>query len=154
MSPQLLKSGEPLREAPKEETAGKPKPWIQASALLKSGLTQLDDFGGRGAPPKIVQTLGFSWSVRKSWKYLEGVPALEKDGSFDTHPWVCGDPWDVQVLPHIHMQDGARQVRESEGYFTEVAVRMKPGWGFVVGVDSASRDGVHPWKAIETAVIR
>ena len=31
-----------------------------------SGLTQLDDFWGRGAPPKIVQTLGFSWSARKS----------------------------------------------------------------------------------------
>ena len=26
----------------------------------------MDDFWGRGAPPKIVQPLGFSWSVRKS----------------------------------------------------------------------------------------
>ena len=35
--------------------------------LMDSGLTQLDDFWGRGAPPKIVQTLGFSWAMRKSW---------------------------------------------------------------------------------------
>lgn len=46
------------------------------------------------------------------------------------------DPWDVQILPHIHMQNEARQVRESEGYFTEVAVRMEPGWHFVVGLDA------------------
>lgn len=47
-----------------------------------------------------------------------------------------GDPWDVQILPHIHMQNEARQVRESEGYFTEVAVRMEAGWRFVVGLDA------------------
>jgi len=42
------------------------------------------------------------------------------------------NPWSVQLLPHIHMQDDRRQVRDSEGYFTEVAIRLKPGWRFVV----------------------
>ena len=42
------------------------------------------------------------------------------------------DPWSVQLLPHIHMQDDRRQVRDSKGYFTEVAMRLKPGWRFVV----------------------
>ncbi|WP_199249791.1 type III-B CRISPR module-associated Cmr3 family protein [[Phormidium] sp. ETS-05] len=42
------------------------------------------------------------------------------------------DPWSVQLLPHIHMQDDRRQVRDSEGYFTEVAIRLEPGWRFVV----------------------
>lgn len=47
----------------------------------------------------------------------------------------CNDPWSVQVLPHIHMESGARQVRDSDGYFTEVAIRLKPGWKLAAGID-------------------
>ncbi len=47
------------------------------------------------------------------------------------------DPWDVQVMPHIHMEEGMRQVRESEGYFTEVAIRLKPGWHLVAAISQA-----------------
>jgi CRISPR-associated protein Cmr3 len=46
----------------------------------------------------------------------------------------CNDPWSVQVLPHIHMETGARQVRDSDGYFTEVAIRLKPGWKLIAGI--------------------
>lgn len=109
---------------PTEEVAGKPKPWIHAIALLH---------------------------------YLAGTPSLSKEEfaaelgkPFQKKPWVCGDPWGVQVLPHIHMQDHTRQVRDAEGYFTEVAVRMEPGWGFVVGVDIGQTTLNFP----ETAVIR
>lgn len=46
------------------------------------------------------------------------------------------DPWDVQILPHIHMLAGTRQVRDEEGYFTEVAIRLKPGWKLVAGISA------------------
>lgn len=42
------------------------------------------------------------------------------------------DPWDIQILPHIHMQSDRRQVKEKEGYFTEVATRLRSGWQFAV----------------------
>lgn len=45
------------------------------------------------------------------------------------------DPWGKQILPHIHMKSGERQVKDEEGYFTEVAIRLKPGWRLVAGID-------------------
>ncbi len=41
------------------------------------------------------------------------------------------NPWDTQVLPHIQMQPDKRQVKDSDGYFTEVAVRLEDGWCFL-----------------------
>ncbi len=58
-------------------------------------------------------------------QYLDGK---NPENTKDFHK----DPWSVQLLPHIHMQADRRQVRDSEGYFTEVAIRLKPGWRFVV----------------------
>ncbi|MBW4631946.1 MAG: CRISPR-associated protein Cmr3 [Iphinoe sp. HA4291-MV1] len=52
------------------------------------------------------------------------------------------NPWNVQVLPHIHMENDSRQVRDSEGYFTEVAVRLEPGWKFVAAISEQIPDGV------------
>jgi CRISPR-associated protein Cmr3 len=39
-------------------------------------------------------------------------------------------------MPHIQMKAGERQVKEEDGYFTEVAVRLRPGWHFVAQFDS------------------
>lgn len=46
----------------------------------------------------------------------------------------CDDPWGTQIMPHIQMKPGERQVKDEEGYFTEVAVRLKPGWSLVAGI--------------------
>ena len=81
----------------------------------------------------------------KAQEYVLGPPpnwirgeALQKylagDNTFDPEKDFCKDPWDVQVMPHIHMQSDQRQVKDSEGYFTEVAVRLKPGWRLVAGI--------------------
>lgn len=43
-------------------------------------------------------------------------------------------PWTTQVLPHIAMEDGCRHVKEHEGYFTEVATRLAPGWALMAGL--------------------
>jgi CRISPR-associated protein Cmr3 len=43
----------------------------------------------------------------------------------------CEDPWKTQILPHIQVKSGTRQVESEDGYFTEVAIRLKPGWKLV-----------------------
>jgi len=53
-----------------------------------------------------------------------------------------GLPWSSQVLPHIYMADASRTVREEGGYFTEVANRLAPGWGFVAGISVPNLEGV------------
>ncbi|MEZ2239637.1 type III-B CRISPR module-associated Cmr3 family protein [Microcoleus sp.] len=60
-------------------------------------------------------------------RYLQGEITTSPDD-------FCNDPWSMQILPHIHMESGARQVRDSDGYFTEVAIRLKPGWKLVAGI--------------------
>ncbi len=67
--------------------------------------------------------------------YLNGLENNWKPDDFRTKPLFHSNPWDFQVMPHIKMQSGTRQVEESDGYFTEVAVRMRPGWHFVARLD-------------------
>lgn len=56
-------------------------------------------------------------------KYLKGEKFTEVDrDNFQSNPW------DTEIRSHIQMHSGVRQVKEEEGYFTEVAVRMKSGW--------------------------
>ncbi|MDL5054150.1 type III-B CRISPR module-associated Cmr3 family protein [Oscillatoria laete-virens NRMC-F 0139] len=62
--------------------------------------------------------------------YLKGLTTFSPEDFTD-------NPWDIQVLPHTHIADGSRQVKEEEGFFTEVANRLKPGWRFVAGVKLA-----------------
>lgn len=64
--------------------------------------------------------------------YLAGKDTFDQEKDF------CKDPWNVQVMPHIHMQSDQRQVKDSEGYFTEVAVRLKPGWRLVAGITGSN----------------
>jgi CRISPR-associated protein Cmr3 len=54
----------------------------------------------------------------------------------------CEDPWKAQVLPHIKVQSGTRQVESEDGYFTEVAIRLKPGWKLVAAFSEAIDPGV------------
>lgn len=60
-------------------------------------------------------------------KYLNGSNEF-KEEDFQQNPWS------LQILPHIHMQGGSRQVKDSQGYFTEVAVRLHAGWSFAVAL--------------------
>lgn len=57
-------------------------------------------------------------------RYFKGKNDWQKD-DFEKNPW------ETQVLPHIHMNANTRQVKDADGYFTEVAVRLKAGWQFV-----------------------
>ncbi|MUG93051.1 CRISPR-associated protein Cmr3 [Scytonema sp. UIC 10036] len=59
-------------------------------------------------------------------------------GRKDSTNWRKDDfhknPWDTQVLPHIHMQTDKRQVKDADGYFTEVAVRLEEEWCFIAAL--------------------
>ncbi|WP_224410512.1 type III-B CRISPR module-associated Cmr3 family protein [Oscillatoria salina] len=80
----------------------------------------------------------FSWITACALrKYLQGKnPNNPKD--------FHADPWDVQILPHIHMEENTRQVKDADGYFTEVAIRLRPGWKLVAGISAK----------LETTVVR
>lgn len=95
----------------REGVAGRPLPWMRADALIR---------------------------------YLEG-DVLENTASDKTdlhqpvpspEDYFYTDPWSTQVLPHIKVQPGTRQVSEEEGYFTEVAIRMEPHWHLVAGISA------------------
>jgi CRISPR-associated protein Cmr3 len=48
----------------------------------------------------------------------------------------------VQVLPHIDMQDDCRQVKDADGYFTEVAMRLRPGWSLTAALNEKLQNSV------------
>jgi CRISPR-associated protein Cmr3 len=76
-------------------------------------------------------------------KYLQGNHQnLQKDDFYE-------NPWKPQVLPHIDIESGTRQVKDSDGYFTEVAMRLKPGWKFVAAMSEPLFD-----KSINLNVVR
>ncbi|WP_242541127.1 type III-B CRISPR module-associated Cmr3 family protein [Phormidium pseudopriestleyi] len=71
----------------------------------------------------------------KPWMKLTALVEYLK-GELPTNPKdFIDDPWGVQILPHIKMEPGTRQVSDREGYFTEVAIRLKPGWKFVAALN-------------------
>ncbi|MDY6940250.1 MAG: type III-B CRISPR module-associated Cmr3 family protein, partial [Cyanobacteriota bacterium] len=99
-------------------------------------------FADRGLKPMVSPQL-------EDCEYIGRLPswirasALQQylNGDFEvSENDFCDDPWTVQVLPHIHMETGARQVRDREGYFTEVAIRLKPGWKLVAAFNGKMSD--------------
>jgi CRISPR-associated protein Cmr3 len=44
-------------------------------------------------------------------------------------------PWKIETRSHNTLEDGTRQVKESDGYFVENAVRLLDGWGLAIAVD-------------------
>ncbi|MBD2580120.1 type III-B CRISPR module-associated Cmr3 family protein [Oscillatoria sp. FACHB-1406] len=69
------------------------------------------------------------------WMKISALLNYFNGGTVFKQEDFCEDPWDVQILPHIQMESGQRQVREEDGYFTEVATRLKPGWQLVAGME-------------------
>ncbi len=67
-----------------------------------------------------------------SWMKAEALLNKYLKGRHDfQHTDFTQDPWDVQVLPHTQMKANSRQVKDEEGFFTEVATRLKSGWRLV-----------------------
>jgi len=68
--------------------------------------------------------------------YLDEKELSWERDKLNDSPLFHADPWDLQVMPHIQMKAGERQVKDEDGYFTEVAVRLRPGWHFVARFES------------------
>lgn len=66
-------------------------------------------------------------------KYLEC-------GKIDEGDWKPKNPaeikpWKVETRPHNAIQEGTRQVKDSDGYFVENAIRIMPGWSLAIGIN-------------------
>jgi CRISPR-associated protein Cmr3 len=71
-----------------------------------------------------------SWIKAEAlYHYLRGESPTPED--------FHANPWSIQILPHIQMQTGKRQVRTEEGYFTEVAIRLHSGWRLIAGFSAS-----------------
>jgi CRISPR-associated protein Cmr3 len=55
----------------------------------------------------------------------------------DATDFLAKEPWSAQVLPHIEVEPGTRQVKSEDGFFTEVAIRMASGWKLVAALNVA-----------------
>lgn len=103
-------------------------------------------FDSSALPPMVAPKLNEGEFICRpqSWIKWNALKTYLKGEKPDNPKDFIADPWDVQILPHTHMKTGSRQVRDDDGYFTEVAIRLKPQWRLVV---CFSAD-------IETTVIR
>ncbi|HBB34730.1 MAG TPA: CRISPR-associated protein [Cyanobacteria bacterium UBA8803] len=86
-------------------------------------------------PPMVTPKLDKNQFICRPlpWITAQGLGQYLKGEQLDPHQFH-DHPWSVQILPHIHMDDGTRQVKDQEGYFTEVAIRLHPGWKLVAAM--------------------
>jgi CRISPR-associated protein Cmr3 len=81
-------------------------------------------------------------------KLLKNEPMIEEDWLVDKDKEKQSQPWKIETRSHNTLEDGTRQVKESDGYFVEKAVRLLDGWGLAIAVDQEL------CKIGETAVMR
>jgi CRISPR-associated protein Cmr3 len=68
-------------------------------------------------------------------KFLKNEPLIETDWLVDKDKEKQSQPWKIETRSHNTLEDGTRQVKESDGYFVENAVRLLDGWGLAIAVD-------------------
>lgn len=74
------------------------------------------------------------------YKFLEGKILAPEDWLVNQQIEVKEKPWIVEVRSHNSLENGTRQVKESDGYFVETAIRMLDGWGLAIAVDKKTAD--------------
>jgi len=105
-----------------------------------------DSFPEAGISPMVTPVLVNTNSPKEyisgspnSWIKAEALITYLQGGTlnFDNNgDDFKADPWDKQVLPHIQMESNQRQVKSENGYFTEVAIRLKQHWKLIAAVDT------------------
>jgi CRISPR-associated protein Cmr3 len=75
--------------------------------------------------------------------YLKGVNPSSLEDFHD-------DPWSIQVLPHIRLKSDQRQAFEEDGYFTEVAIRLNPGWKILAGLHGGEAES----ETVPSGIVR
>jgi CRISPR-associated protein Cmr3 len=71
-------------------------------------------------------------------RLLKNEALTEKDWLVNQDSEKKDKPWIVETRSHNTLQDGTRQVKESDGYFVENAVRLVEGWGLAIAVDKTT----------------
>ena len=71
-------------------------------------------------------------------RLLKNEVLTEKDWLVNQDSEKKDKPWIVETRSHNTLQDGTRQVKESDGYFVENAVRLVEGWGLAIAVDKTT----------------
>jgi CRISPR-associated protein Cmr3 len=100
--------------------------------LLRDGATDSDDddLKAQDARKDYRQYLPYDLVLR----LLQGDALSQTD-------WECPqdespEPWQEETRPHNTLKEGGRQVKDSDGYFVETAIRLDQAWSLAVGVDS------------------
>jgi len=44
-------------------------------------------------------------------------------------------PWEIETRSHNTLEEGTRQVKESDGYFVENAIRLHQNWNLAIGIN-------------------
>jgi CRISPR-associated protein Cmr3 len=80
-------------------------------------------------------------------KYRQYLPSdvVERyltQGKIDPNDWLVNSdndgedrPWAVETRPHNAIEMGSRQVKDTDGYFVENAIRLQPGWSLAIAID-------------------
>lgn len=69
-------------------------------------------------------------------KLLKNEALNEEDWLVNQNREKKDKPWIVETRSHNALQDGTRQVKESDGYFVENAVRLLEDWGLAIAIDA------------------
>ena len=77
-------------------------------------------------------------------KLLENKPLTKEDWLVNVDKEKKDKPWIVETRSHNTLQDGTRQVKDSDGYFVENAVRMIEGWSLAIAVDELTHKKLSP----------
>ncbi len=58
-------------------------------------------------------------------------------GNIDPECWQEGvkQPWSVETRSHNALDPGTRQVKDTDGYFVENAIRLQDGWSLAIALD-------------------
>ena len=92
-------------------------------------------FDPDGLPPMVSPPLDKNQSICRPYPWITAKGLTQYLQGNELQPQDFHDnPWSVQILPHTHLEDGTRQVKDQDGYFTEVAIRLHPGWKLVAAL--------------------
>ncbi|MBE9142329.1 type III-B CRISPR module-associated Cmr3 family protein [Planktothrix mougeotii] len=72
-------------------------------------------------------------SSRIVLNYLQTGQINQEDWKTENPDFVR--PWKVETRSHNAIQAGTRQVKDSDGYFVENAIRMATGWSLAIGLN-------------------
>jgi len=84
-----------------------------------------------------------SSGVEKKYReYLpyEAIADLLNTGHIAEKHWLSKNqgeikPFKIETRSHNSMQEGTKQVKDSDGYFVENAIRLEDGWSLAIAVD-------------------